>query len=89
MALSMGEPSVESVWRHAQGSRQSLRESIAIRRIQASMGMHQRSEKFKTARPSFTSRCTSHEAGAMLAYAGHSVSLLWQSKHACYASARV
>jgi hypothetical protein len=25
----------------------------------------------------------------MLAYAGHSVSLLWQSKHACLASARV
>ena len=25
----------------------------------------------------------------MLAYAGHSVSLLWQSKHACLASVRV
>jgi hypothetical protein len=34
------------------------------------------SEKFRMARPSFTSRCTSHEAGAMLAYAGHTVSLL-------------
>src|SRR5688572_22499527 len=41
------------------------------------------------ARPSSTSRCTSHEAGAMLAYAGHSVSLLWQSKQACFASVRV
>jgi hypothetical protein len=36
-----------------------------------------------------TSRWTSHETGATVAYRGHCVSLLWQSKHARFASSRV
>src|SRR4029079_4169797 len=43
-------------------------------------GVH--SERFMCSRPSFTSRWTSHDIGAMLLYQGHLVSLLWQSKHA-------
>ena len=37
------------------------------------------SEKFMVARPSSTSRWTSHEDGAMLVAHHHTVSLLWQS----------
>src|SRR5689334_8686037 len=47
------------------------------------------SEKLNWLRPSSTSRWISHEKGAMFEYQRHLVRLLWQSKHARAASARV
>src|SRR6266536_1782583 len=47
------------------------------------------SEKLSFRLPSSTSRWLSHEAGATCAYQGQTVSLLWQSKQARTASARV
>src|SRR5512141_119636 len=47
------------------------------------------SEKLSALRPPSTSFCTSHDTGAMFVYQRHIVRLLWQSKQARCASARV
>jgi hypothetical protein len=62
---------------------------MALAISSSSILMRPISERFMTLRPSSTSCCTSHDAGATFVYQGHFVRLEWHSPQAVARSCSV